>query len=157
MPDLDALAAELAAEEDELRFGSFGPDTAWELGGALVRAARQRRHPIAIDIRLGERQLFHAALAGSCADNGAWIERKARTVQRFGRSSYRLAVEAERDGYEFEARFRLDPARYAASGGSFPLLLRETGLVGAVTVSGLPGPQDHAFVVATLRDFPRSG
>ncbi|MFD0330409.1 heme-binding protein [Streptacidiphilus monticola] len=49
--------------------------------------------------------------------------------------------------------FDLDPARYAAHGGSFPLLVRGTGPVGTVTVSGLPQLDDHLFVVECLRRF----
>ena len=43
--------------------------------------------------------------------------------------------------------------RYAAHGGSFPIRVAGVGIVGAVTVSGLPQAQDHALVVEGLRDF----
>ncbi|NJC73424.1 heme-degrading domain-containing protein [Planosporangium thailandense] len=153
MANAEELARQLAAEEDDVQFDSFDLDAAWALGTALVAAARERAHPLAIDIRLGAQQVFHAALPGSTADNDEWIERKARTVMRFNRSSYRVAVEAERDGYDFDEKFRLDRSEYVASGGSFPLRVRGAGLIGTVTVSGLPGPQDHAFLVESLRAF----
>jgi uncharacterized protein (UPF0303 family) len=44
----------------------------------------------------------------------------------------------------------LDPRDHAAHGGSFPLLVRGTGCVGAVTVSGLPQRVDHELVVEAL-------
>jgi len=48
---------------------------------------------------------------------------------------------------------RLDPDRFAAHGGAFPLTIRGTGVVGTITVSGLPQVEDHAFVVAQLEAF----
>ena len=39
---------------------------------------------------------------------------------------------------------------YAAHGGSFPILLKGTGCIGAATVSGLPQREDHKMVVDAL-------
>jgi uncharacterized protein (UPF0303 family) len=47
----------------------------------------------------------------------------------------------------------LDPARYAAHGGSFPVIVRRVGVVGSVTVSGLPQLEDHSFVVEQITLF----
>ena len=44
----------------------------------------------------------------------------------------------------------VDPALYAAHGGSFPVRVRGVGVVGTVTVSGLPQADDHALVVEAL-------
>ena len=142
-----ALARALA-EEKELQFGSFTNDDAWALGCALVEAARGL--PVAIDISRGEQRLFHAGLPGSAADNDAWIERKNRVVRRFGHSSYYMNVSSEG---EFNARYLLDESEFAAHGGAFPVIVRGVGVVGTVTVSGLPQEEDHRFVVGVLRAF----
>ena len=39
---------------------------------------------------------------------------------------------------------------YATHGGSFPLTVRGAGIVGSVTVSGLPQRADHELVVEAL-------
>ena len=39
---------------------------------------------------------------------------------------------------------------YAAHGGAFPILLRGTGCIGTVAVSGLPQLEDHRLVVEAL-------
>jgi uncharacterized protein (UPF0303 family) len=54
------------------------------------------------------------------------------------------------DGKSFEADSRLDPAVFAAHGGAFPILVRGTGCVGTVAVSGLPQRDDHRLVVDVL-------
>ncbi len=139
---------ELLAQEEELQFGSFTNDDAWALGRALVEAAAGL--PVAIDISRGEQRLFHAALEGSAADNDAWIERKNRVVRRFGHSSFYMGVSSEG---RFNEQFLLDEREYAAHGGAFPVIVRGVGVVGTVTVSGLPQEEDHRLVVSVLRDF----
>jgi uncharacterized protein (UPF0303 family) len=47
-------------------------------------------------------------------------------------------------------RYGLPVAEYAAAGGSFPLHVEGAGIVGAVTVSGLPQRDDHELVVEAL-------
>src|SRR4051812_45893358 len=100
--------AELAAEEDELQFSSFTNDDAWELGCALVAAAREQSAPVAIDVARNGHQLFHAALPGATPDNDAWIRRKARVVRRFGHSSLAVRQSSIERGTTFEEEFDLD-------------------------------------------------
>lgn len=149
----DPEITELLAQEDRLQFDRFGPDTAWELGTVLVERARADRLAITIDITFGEQQLFHAAMPGTSADNDAWIRRKNRVVRRFGHSSFLLGCQARARGVDFNAKFLLDPAEYGAHGGAFPIILRGSGVVGTVTVSGLPQAEDHALVVDVLEAF----
>jgi uncharacterized protein (UPF0303 family) len=141
---------DLLAEERELQFDAFDHDTAWALGEALRQVARERDLPVAIDITLGDQQVFHAALAGSSADNDAWIVRKTRVVRRFGHSSYYLG---QVHGDAFADKFLLDPREFAAHGGCFPIAVRAAGMVGTVTVSGLPQEEDHRLVTEVVRDF----
>ncbi len=152
MADPFPSVADLAAEEDELQFSSFTNDDAWHLGCALVAAAREQRAPVAVDVVRNGSQLFHAALPGATPDNDSWIRRKARVVRRFGHSSLAVRQASIERGTTFEEEFGLDPRRYAAHGGAFPVLVRSVGPVGVVTVSGLPQLDDHRMVVAALRE-----
>ena len=143
--------ADLAAEEEELQFSSFTNSDAWDLGNALVAAAREADAPVAIEISRNHHRLFHVALDGATPDNASWIERKTRVVNRFGHSSLYVRQAAIEKGTTFEAEFGLDPALYAAHGGAFPIIVRSVGPVGVVVVSGLPQVDDHRMVVAALR------
>lgn len=142
--------AALEAQEQRLTLQRFTHDDAWTLGSMLVELARERQAPVAIDIRRGAQQLFHGALAGSSADNDAWIDRKRRVVERYGESSLLVGSRFRAKGTTFEKSSRLDPDRYAAHGGSFPIRVVGAGVVGTVTVSGLPQVEDHALVVEAL-------
>lgn len=150
---MDQELAELLAQEEELQFTTFTNATAWELGCALVDAARRDRLAVTVDIRRGEQQLFHAALAGTAANNDEWIERKNRVVRRFGHSSFYVGSRHRIDGTDFAVRELLDPREFAAHGGAFPVIVRGVGPVGTVTVSGLPQAEDHRLVVDVLRAF----
>ncbi|WP_328317651.1 heme-degrading domain-containing protein [Streptomyces sp. NBC_00388] len=145
--------AELEEQERRLVLRQFGLDDAWVLGTLLTGLARERDAPVAIDIRRGTQQVFHCALPGSSADNDAWIERKRRVVERYAASSLLVGARFRAKGTTFEDASRLDPGRYAAHGGSFPLTVAGTGVVGTVTVSGLPQAEDHALVVEALTRF----
>lgn len=151
MSEIFPSVAELAAEEAELQWRSFTNDDAWELGCALVAAARAAAAPVAVEITRNGHRLFSAALPGATPDNASWIERKSRVVHRFGHSSLHVRQASIERGTTFEAEFGLDPARYAAHGGAFPVLVRDVGPVGVVAVSGLPQVEDHRLLVAVLR------
>lgn len=152
MTDFPALS-ELAAEEAELQLARFTNGDAWALGSALVARGQAGRLPVAVEVQRNGHQLFHAALTGATPDNDTWIARKAATVQRFGHSSLYVGQRSREAGTTFEDEFGLDPARYVAHGGGFPLLVRDVGPVGVVVVSGLPQVEDHRMVVSALREL----
>ena len=103
-------------------------------------------------MRRNGQQLFHAA-PGTAPDNDAWIVRKTRVVDRFGRSSLNVGERARQAGTTFEEQMRLDPDLYAAHGGAFPVSVRGVGVIGTVAVSGLPQLEDHRLVVEVLSEF----
>ncbi|GGY65770.1 UPF0303 protein [Streptomyces olivaceoviridis] len=152
-PELTPSLEELEAQERRLVFRRFTHDDAWALGSLLVGLARERQAPVAIDIHRAGQQLFHAALPGSTPDNDAWIARKRRVVERYGAASYLVGARFRAKGTTFEDSSRLDPDVYAAHGGSFPITVEGVGVIGAVTVSGLPQLQDHRLVVEALEEF----
>ncbi|MFF5492073.1 heme-degrading domain-containing protein [Streptomyces aquilus] len=152
-PELTPPIEELEAQERRLVFRRFTHDDAWALGSLLVELARERQAPVAIDIHRAGQQLFHAALPGSAPDNDAWINRKRRVVERYNAASYLVGARFRAKGTTFEESSRLDPDEYAAHGGSFPITVEGVGVIGSVTVSGLPQLQDHKFVVEALEQY----
>lgn len=149
----DDLIARLEEHEERLTFARFDNADAWHLGSLLVDLATGRDLPVAIDIRRGTQQMFHAALPGSTADNDSWITRKVRVVERFGASSYLVGRRLAAKGDVLDEKFGVDPADYAAHGGAFPVRVPGVGVVGVVTVSGLPQAEDHALVVEAIETY----
>ena len=143
--------SELAAQETERQLPGFTTDAACALGSALVPRAQADQLRVPAETPRHSHQLFHAALPGATPDNDTSIARKAATVHRFGHSSLYVGQRSRENGTTFEAEFGLDPQRYIAHGGGFPLIVRDVGVIGVVVVSGLPQVEDHAMVVAALR------
>jgi len=150
---MNDLLNELLRQEDELQFPQFNEDTAWELGSLLVDIARKEQLPVTIDITRGQHQLFHASRPGTSADNDEWVKRKVRLVYRMGHSSYYLGRLLASKGTCIMDKYLIPESDYAPHGGCFPIIVKGTGVVGTVTVSGLAQEDDHALVVRALREY----
>ena len=150
---MDEILKQLLQEEQELQFDRFNEDTAWKLGTQLVEQARSKNLSISIDITRGNHQLFHASLPGTSPDNDEWVKRKVRLVYRFGHSSFYMGQLLNSKGKRIEEAYLLPESEYAPHGGCFPIIIKETGIVGTITVSGLPQEEDHKLVVEAIRAF----
>ncbi|MFL7867792.1 MAG: heme-degrading domain-containing protein [Anaerolineales bacterium] len=143
----------LLKEENELQFSSFNEESAWQLGRRLVERATRENLPVTIDITRGQQQLFHASRPGASADNDEWVKRKVRLVYRFAHSSFYMGQLLKSMGKTIEEAFLLPESEYAPHGGCFPIIIKGTGMIGTVTVSGLAQEDDHRLVVETLREY----
>lgn len=146
-------SSELARQDEELALDSFSLDDALDLGNLALTLARQRSMPVAIEVWRGDRVAFRAALPGSTSDNDSWLERKFRVTRRFERATLAVRVQHEEQGRAFNEATMLPVADYAAHGGSIPIRVRGTGMVGLFGVSGLPQVEDHAFLVEVIREL----
>ncbi|WP_024288167.1 heme-degrading domain-containing protein [Cellulomonas sp. KRMCY2] len=151
--EIARLIGIVTEQQHRLQLTHFDNDDAWRLGCLLVELGRERRLPIVVDVRRNGHQLFHASLPGTTPDNDSWVERKVRVVNRFGAPSYLLGLRSRLVGSTFEQDSGLPVQEYAAHGGSFPITVKDVGIVGTVTVSGLPQAKDHALVVEALEGF----
>jgi len=147
------LVARIEEQEQRLQFTHFTLDDAWTIGSRLVALGRERDLGITIDITRGDQQVFHAALDGTTADNDDWVARKIRTVRRFQASSFLVGRRFAASGKDFSEATGLPLSEFAAHGGCFPVVIRDAGLVGTITVSGLPQADDHALVVEVIEEF----
>jgi len=147
------ILEQLLREEQELQFEKFNEETAWRLGCDLVEKCTREGIPVTIDIVRGEHQLFHASLRGTSADNDEWVKRKVRLVYRFGHSSFYMGQLLKSKGKNIEEMFLIPESQYAPHGGCFPIIIKNTGMVGTITVSGLPQEEDHRLVVQAVKDY----
>lgn len=144
--DLDRIAL----QERELALPRLDAEIAWQLGSRLRAMAHQRGLAVVIDIRRFGQPLFYAAMDGTTPDNPEWGRRKSNVVARFHRSSYAVGLREKQKGQSVCDSQGLPLADYATHGGSFPLSVSGAGIVGSITVSGLPMRQDHELVIEAL-------
>ncbi|PCI05600.1 MAG: hypothetical protein COB78_03110 [Hyphomicrobiales bacterium] len=141
--------AKMIEQETLLVFDSFDEETALAIGLDIKQRVEAVGGAVAIDVRFWDRSLFTFSMPGVPDENAQWVRRKANSVKRFQRSTYRMML--ERGGEDVMKPFwGLDFADYVFAGGGFPIKVKGAGCVGAITISGLPARQDHAIVVAAI-------
>ena len=150
---MEALLKQLEQEERELQFDRFSNEDAIAIGLSLYETAKKNNLPVTIDVRRNGHQLFHLAMPGTSPDNDQWVARKVKLVNRMGMSSFRVGTLLRSQNTTLEDRFELSHYEYAAHGGCFPVILKGTGPIGTVTISGLAQEDDHAMVVNALRAY----
>jgi len=151
--ELEERVAIISAQEELLKFETFTAEDAWELGKVFVAEAMDQDIKIAISIRsMSGKRMFHYAAEGTNHGADAWLDRKFNTVQHFESSTLAYALFLKRRGATLAER-GLDPARFVACGGGFPIFVDGVGVVAAVMVSGLTDVEDHDILVRCISKY----
>lgn len=140
----------LIEQEHQLELEYFNQDVAWLLGSCIKTLAEKKGASISIEVFGFGQTLFQYCMMGSSADQLDWIRRKRNSVLCYGKSTYYLSLYNEGKKRVFETQPHIDPNEYCAHGGSFPIRIKGSGLVGAVTASGLASLEDHELVTQAL-------
>ncbi len=142
---------QLEAEEQDLSFDSFSHNQALALGQFAISIIQDA--PIAMEVRKGNHLVFKASMPGTSQDNDWWLNRKFKAADRFGHSSLWVKKKFQEMGQDFEIDSGLDQDLYAAHGGVVPIIVKGTGMVGGIGISGLPDVEDHRYAVEILEKF----
>lgn len=153
MANVDELLRQIQEQEKKLQFAEFTNETALAIGLLLIEKAKKENKQVTIDITRCGQQLFHYAFDGTSPDNDQWVIRKNRVVNRFHTSSFYIRNLLLSQGKTLEEQYELSSLEYAAHGGAFPMIIKNVGVIGTITVSGLPQEEDHALVVAALEEY----
>ncbi len=142
---------DLIQQEHDLELLQFNQDVAWQLGSTIKQLAEAKGASISIEVYGFGQTLFQFSMLGSSADQLDWIRRKRNSVLYYGRSTYYLSIYNENKQRVFETQPHVDANEYCAHGGSFPIRIKGSGLVGSVTASGLASIDDHQLVTQALQ------
>jgi uncharacterized protein (UPF0303 family) len=143
----------LLQEELLLTLPKLDVADAMEIGEIAKSFGTQKSLPIAVEVRIGDRIIYHASLPGSTSGNQWWIDRKARVVLLKHHSSLYERVSAEERGVDWHSENNLLDETHAIHGGGLPLITKNEGFVGVLLVSGLPQVDDHLLGVEVLTEF----
>ncbi|MCR8633056.1 heme-degrading domain-containing protein [Paenibacillus radicis (ex Xue et al. 2023)] len=153
MDDITQQLESLLQEEEQLQFTQFTNEMAFQIGCTMVERMKLENKHITIDITRNGQQLFHYAFPKTSADNDQWVRRKGNVATRFGHSSHYISTYLKSIQKNIQERYYVDPADYAASGGAFPIIVKDVGVVGAIAVSGLAQEEDHSLVTSVIKPF----
>ncbi len=142
----------LLEEESVLKLASLTNTDALEIGEIAATLGKQRKLPIAVEVRIGEWVVFHASLEGSKPENDWWIVRKSRVVMLKQHSTIYERVLSEERGVDWHKENNVVDETHAIHGGAVPLIT-PAGFTGILIISGLPQVDDHLFAVEVLTEF----
>jgi len=143
---------QLLEEEEVLKLPSLTNNDALEIGEIAATLGKQRKLPVAIEVRIGEWVVFHASLEGSKPENDWWIGKKSRVVMMKKHSTMYERVLAEELGIDWYKENKVKDDTHAIHGGALPLIT-PSGFAGILIISGLPQVEDHLFAVEVLTEF----
>lgn len=156
MENYDEILKTLSEQERTLQFNEFTSETALKIGLGLIERAKKENKVVTIDINRNGHQLFHYAFEGTSPDNDQWIIRKNRVVNRFNKSSFHVGKLLLKSGKNIEDRYFVSQSEYTAFGGAFPIIIKNVGVVGTITISGLSQEEDHEMVVDAIKEYLES-
>lgn len=143
----------LKSQEDKLVFDKFSSEDALALGLEIIDTAKKNNFPIAIEITVNHLVIFRFFSERSIRDNELWLTRKRNTVNLMSMSSLRFKYWLENKGQTLEDR-QLSSQDFATVGGGFPIVIKSTGNIGSICVSGPPNHfDDHQIIVDALKNF----
>lgn len=102
-------------------------------------------------IFVGDIIVYQYAMAGDEESRFGWTWRKYQLVKATWHASMHAKVRMLLCGEL--ADLAAQPDVYGFGCGAFPIRVRGQGIIGAVTVSGLPDPDDHPLVVHALEQL----
>lgn len=149
---------QLVELEKGTTFTEFNPEIAWKLGSFAREYALEKfpHRAVVIDITLSTGHcLFRTAtLPGTSVDNDNWVQRKVKSVFRFGKSSFFMGQDLRLRGETLESFFFVSPKEFSVHGGSIPIRVNaHDAVIGALTISGLTEEEDYLLAVEIVKKF----
>lgn len=138
--------------EKQFVFDTFDRVTAYDIGTKIANKAIAQQLPITIEVYLNDMTVYRYSHTGSNPINMNWSIRKRNSVLMFGHSTMWLNEKLKGEYPLLEARYGLNSEDYTLLEGSFPILTH-SGVIGAISVSGLKPQEDHQIIVDTLTEY----
>jgi uncharacterized protein (UPF0303 family) len=153
MEDYEKMMKDIKEQEEMLQFTEFTNETALQIGMRLIDKAKKGSLSIVIDITRCGHQLFHYAFEGTTPDNDAWIIRKNRVVNRFQTSSLYIGTKLKLEEKTIEEKYHISSKEFCPYGGAFPIIIKNVGVVGTISSSGIRQITEHNLIVGVLKEF----
>lgn len=140
------------AEEKTIVFSKFSREDAFIIGCRLYERSKTLGKGVAIQIIVNDLIVFRVMPEGTTKNSEKWLFRKHNMVIAKGMSSERARLEREKAGKTMED-WCMSREEYAAAGGGFPIIIKNSDMIGSICVSGLASSDDHRLIVSVLKEY----
>lgn len=138
---------------DTINLKHFSNRTALEMGMKIIEMATSREQRIAIEIMRLNHTIFLYVDDNLSMDKNNWLRRKSNVARQFQQSSLNVRNSLQASNTTLEEKYGLHEKDYVAKGGAIPVFVKEAGMVGIITVSGLQDEEDHQIIIDALKDY----
>jgi len=136
----------------KITLDKFDNSIGLEIGLAIVNLAKKRNQHIAVQIERLSHIIFLFVGNNLPADKHNWLRRKANVAKHFEESSLGVKYDLQNGNMTLTTTFALDEKVYLAKGGAIPIFVKNAGMIGVITVSGLSDEEDHTIIVDALSE-----
>ncbi|MDY6062583.1 MAG: heme-binding protein [Erysipelotrichaceae bacterium] len=141
----------LLLEEQEFSFEYFNSKIAYKIGKAISDKIIANNLAVAVNIYAYNKTLYHFTNDNTIPDKENWLIRKRNIVLHFHHSSKYINEKLNNDQTLLISKYGLNIENYAAIAGSFPIIVKNCGVIGAISISGLEPNDDHQLIINTLK------
>lgn len=134
----------------KIELDHFSNRIAFDIGLKIVELAKSRNQHIAVEVSRLNHTVFLFVDDNLPADKHNWLRRKANVAKRFEESSLCVKNDLKEGQMSLEKTFGLDERDFIAKGGSIPIFIKNAGMIGTITVSGLRDEEDHNIIIESL-------
>lgn len=153
MVGMKDLLEKCAQEQREFTFDAFSREDALQIGLKISEQAKKENISAAIEITMNNLVVFRYFPEGTVPDSELWLARKRKSVDLMQMSTLAFMAWLGANGETMEGR-KLSANEYAAGGGGFPIMLKGTGCIGSICVSGASDHMDdHRLVICALEEW----
>lgn len=135
-------------------FKSFSNDKGMQIGLEIIKIVKEMDKSVAIVIEKNKTIIFLHLMDGAQEENLFWAKRKSRVTDIFGKSSKLVGEIYKSKGKDFSLMY--EPNKYQAVGGSIPIFIENTGMIGSITISGLSSIEDHEVILKAIKNIEKS-
>lgn len=144
-------------EEQCFQFQTFHYIAAHEIAEKIVSKALEKGVQICLEIFCFNKVLVTYSMDEMTPDNNNWLIRKRNAVLHFAHSTNFLYVKNNGNADNLINKYGLERKDYCIVPGGYPIVMKNGGVIGAISVSGLQDTQDHDLIVEVLREyFPKN-
>lgn len=118
---------------------------------AIIELAKSRNQHVAVEICRLNHTIFLYVDDTLPIDKHNWLRRKSNVAKQFEESSLAVSNDLEKGNMTLEKTFVLDEKNFLARGGAIPIFVKNAGMIGIITVSGLHHEEDHKIIIDALK------